>query len=213
MSEVATLNAKDRKTALASIAEKIRGGAERIRLATLEVGTLMREAGQFFSADQADDYWNWCQNVTGWSVSNCRNVVNAAAVVETLTPKQREKIAGWQVAAIEPLHSVKDQKQRTAILAKVKATSPDPKRVREVRAEVTGRETSTRNRKTDADKTIALAAEIRPTVLKALKSKRTAVALVAGANLAQDHRGKDIAAAILHLIQNDPEVKTAATAK
>lgn len=131
------------------------------------------------------------------SESMIENLVRAVAVRESLTKAQREATEGWSYDAILTL-SGKDvtSAKRTSIIGKAeKRGTQNVKDLRTFKREVMG--TTKRNRRNSADATKALAESIGERVAKLVKDgKHNYVSLIAGAQLAQDHEGKDVAAAL-----------------
>lgn len=165
MSATATPSKTDRAALLAPIAEAIRDAATQFRAAGHVIGSKLNEAYALFPASEVDVFWTWASNVTGgWSKSQCRNMMDAATVLEGLTKPQREKVQKWPAASITSLvpalKAGKSQLRQT--VSAVKGTNPQPELVRDVRDGILaengdGTSRTPRVRETDADRTAKLA--------------------------------------------------------
>lgn len=136
-------------------------------------------------------------NWTGLSASTWKGYVRAGEILSQLSESQRTAVASWPIDGIKDLGPL-DEDQRAAVLKLVKGTHPDTKTIRVAREKV--RPMSMRNVASGAEKTTKLAERISERVLSAIGDDPTRyVLLITGAQIAQDHKGEDVAAAMLFL--------------
>lgn len=202
MTEVLT-DKQARASFLDALAAKVRSAVATLRTTTLEVGDLLHEGAAQFTATESAQFMRWAMNVTGWSDKQIRNVMNASAVVSSLSRKaQREKVAKWSIDSIVSLAPVKDPKDRQAIVSAISGTSPAPQFVRETRDSVLDRTPSTRTRQNETDRTLKLAESIRELVERNAEGDPERFRLIVfGAQLALDN-GKLTPAAVQFIAAN-----------
>lgn len=192
----------NRKSLLARITKRqlrIRGAEQtRDRLTWEQAGDLVLLRGTF-AAGQDKAFRAAAATAARKSESWVDNLVKAYEARESLTPAQRKLVADWTYDMVLSLRG-KDMTtaKRTSLITKVnKEGTRSPVEVRKHKRSIVG--TTKRNRKGKAEQTTALAKSIGPAVAKLVKAKHSYVSLIAGAQLAQDNPGKDIAAALLFL--------------
>ena len=202
MTELVTDKAA-RTTFLNGLASKIRDAAASLRTTTLEIGSLLHEGASQFNATESAQFMRWACNVTGWSDKQVRNVMNASAVVSSLSRKpQRDKVSKWSIDSIVSLHGVKEPADRQAIVSAITGTSPAPSLVRETRDAVLDKTPSSRTRKNEADRTKDLADKLREIVERNGEADPERFRLIAfGAQLALDN-GKLTPAAVQFIAAN-----------
>lgn len=191
-----------------------------------QIGAKLIEVQGTYSAADADDFFVWAQNVTGWKKQQIVNTMAAVTVRESLTKQQNTKTAAWsrdtmaQVSRFSPA-------ERKAVLQATKATRPSAADLRATRdrlheeGKLGDGETSPRNRKSASEHTRELADTLTPRIAAVLKGNRNALDLIAfGATLAQDAAfgerdvpaAKDVAAAVRR-IKLDAQAKQRKAAK
>jgi len=147
---------------------------------------------------------------SGFTESDIGNLIRAYEVREELTQAQRSKVESWTTDAALTLRG-KDMTtgNRTKLIAKAESKgTQNVKTLREMKKAIVGGG-STRNRKSQKDQNIALAKSLEKDIARLFKSHNP-VSLIAGAQFAQDHPGKDIAAALLFAsaqVTAEPAVK------
>lgn len=153
---------ENRTSKLEALAGKIRHGIEVLFATQQEIGALLLEAQELYTAAEKSAFEKWSQTVTGWSKSNVQNVMDSVTVLQSLNAQQRGKVEKWSTASIVSLKPVaSDKAQLRSVVSAVKGTRPDPATVRAIRDSVTEKPASGRTRQSEADKTRALAEKIR----------------------------------------------------
>lgn len=136
---------------------------------------------------------------TGLGSSTWKGYVRAADILAELSPGQRSKVSTWTLDSIKTLGPL-DADERKAVLSQV-GSNPSEATVKAVRQRV--KPSGQRNVPDAAETTSKLAESIREQVAAVIGSDPTQyVAMIAGAQMAQEHRGQDVAAAILFLSLN-----------
>jgi hypothetical protein len=133
---------------------------------------------------------------SGKGESMIDNLVRAVAVRESLTDKQRERTAEWSYDSVLVMAG-KDMTSgnRTKLIDRAeKANTRNVKDLRTFKTAIVGK--TSRNRQSQTDANVKLAKDLGDTFAKLAKS-HDVLALIAGAQLAQDHPGKDVAAALV----------------
>lgn len=134
---------------------------------------------------------------TGFAESDIGNLIRAYEVLSDLTPAQAEKVQAlsWTTDAALTLRGKNmTPARRTSLLNwSEKQGTRNVKKLREQKAKLVGG--TTRNRRNKQDEQIALAKSLGATFEKKAKSFDV-LAMIAGAQLAQENPGKDVAAAL-----------------
>jgi hypothetical protein len=119
--------------------------------------------------------------------------IEAVAVRDGLTAANRKAVAGWPVASVRVLKGLSTPQARSVIAKATKAGTTNTKDIRKFKTAVVGK--TERQTKNETDRNIALA-EVLAEDIARLSASFDMLAVIAGAELAQAHPGKNVAAAI-----------------
>lgn len=197
----------------------IREGLADERAAVIKVGHGIAVLAPTYNADEVKDFRDKVTSLIGKSWDSCKGYLAAYRLTESLNKPEAAKVSGWTIDALTALDSVGETKDkdgkvvRTAkqnrtdvVKALGKTTRPSRDAVRDARDKVVGVKPDGRNRKSDTERAVDLADEIRDDWATAIKGNPTPiVAMVWGAQKAVDlgaAKAKFLPAALLHLQAN-----------